>query len=170
MNGIAFVPLHDSTNRDDVSIVHGPAAREWCASRGLPAPLTFDNRRPPTVRGRDIIRELKRHRTPLDAVAFFGHAFSRSIQAGFHIDDVPSFALVLVSVTTAQSTIEIYAVDPVVDTSGLCATHGFADVLAKEMRKSGRWTGHVEAHAMTPDGAVGRVFDGEEKAEGMWLR
>lgn len=168
-NGIAFVPLHDSTNQSDVSEYHRPQAEAWCAERSLPAPIAYNNRQPPTVRARLIVKELARHRTQLDSVAFFGHAGAIAIQAGFHIDDIPGLALLLVSACKPNGVIEIHAIDPVIDTTGLCKDGAFADKLRAEMSRTGRWKGQVVAHAVSDHGRVARVFEGPANVPGVWV-
>lgn len=166
MSGVAFAPIFDMEGRDDVTTGHCPRSREWCQERGLPMPTLFDNRKQPSTRAAEITNALLRQKPPLEEIAFFGHGCSRSIQAGFHVDDVPVLARVLLGALTESGTVEIHAVDPVVDTSGLCADYGFADALAKEMRKGGRWTGCVIAFAAVREGEITRVFDG---VRGEWI-
>lgn len=167
MSGLAFAPIFDLEDRDDVTTWHAPQSREWCKKRGLPMPTLYDNRKPPTSRAADITRSLANQKPPLHEVAFFGFGCSRSIQAGYHVDDVPLLARLLVAATTEASVVEIHAVDPIVDTSGLCADDGFAAQLAKQMRTSGRWTGRVVAYACCPEGEIAREFGGEGR--GRWL-
>lgn len=170
MNGICFAPLHDIEARRDASEHHVPLARAWCKKHELPMPFLFDNRAPKHVRTRMVLRELARVRSKLDAVAFFGWGSHKSIAAGFEKDDIESLARMLVSVLDECGSVEIYAPDPGIDSSGLCSDVGFANVLRMAMHRSGKWNGHVIVRACGPGGnAVARAFEGPLEDSGEWL-
>ena len=168
MNGIAFAPHHDTAGSGDVSRYHRPASKAWCDERGLPSPFLYDNRRPRFERTKQITRELMKHRTALDAIAFFGYAGAAGTQTGFSVENIKSLAVAILASTSERSTIEFFSTDPAIDSSGLCADGGFAEKLSTALRGAGKWCGEVVAHAVNADGdLICRVFDGA--GQGVWV-
>lgn len=167
-NGIAFAPLHDTAGSKDAERFHTPLSRAWCKERGLPSPFLYDNRKPRFERTQQIKRELLKQRTQLDCVSFYGYGSATGTQTGFSIENVQTFAIVLLSCLAPESTIEFWAVDPVLDTSGLAADDGFAHKLHQIMANAGRWFGQTVVHAVNAEGErVCRIFEGD--APGIWV-
>lgn len=150
--------MHDREGSNDASACHRPMAEAWCRARSLPKPYLFDNRQPRYYRTRQITKAVQDVQPRLDEVAFFGHAGRNWMQAGFLSDNIDSLGTLLLGASSPVLIVEIFAIDNILDTSGLAEDGGIADKLRHVLAASGKWSGQVIAHVVGDRGQVSRVF------------
>lgn len=160
MTVLAIHPAHNSKGKRDATGAFIPEARAWAELHNghLDAPATthvarFDNHAAPAKRRRDVEAILRGHRD-LNAVGFFCHGLTRSLQTGHALAHVESLADALTACTRPGAVVALYACDaadtPRKDAPG--GDGGFADALrdALVLRDAAHWRGGwVDAHVTT---------------------
>lgn len=91
---LAFVPLHNSAGKKDVTGAFLPEARAWARMFPDGTIVRFDNTRPPEVRRREVERKIREHAPGLIVpwIAFFCHGLKDRIQTGHDLRTAPSLA------------------------------------------------------------------------------
>jgi len=152
----------NSNGKKDATCVFIPEAKEFAKIHKIPdgncigLPLTKMRVNERKDRVRDAIYCAGREK-PLTGIVFFGHGWPTGFQFGFNRDDAYELADCIEMAhknSTELLCVALYACltgenqirDNEIKNIGPATTNGFADILRKELRKSGIKKGTVDAH------------------------
>ncbi len=186
MNGLTFVPKHNTPGKKDVTGAFLPKALEFTRKHGG-AVVRFDNELPLAKRARTILDALGAAKD-LDYVAFFCHGWAgghSGIQAGFRVQNAPILARAIAVAAKENVRVCTYCCELASDAdfdedddnvSGPAGDGGFCDIIRDELAKAGlvhaRAIGHTTTAHTTANPFV-RVFDADgtrnPHSGGVWM-